>query len=143
MLPAEASGEARREQRGEHGAGVAGAGDAERHALMLRRIPARGQRQRDGEGGAGDAEHDARAAAPATKLWMPSGQAVTRPAMTMSWPMMPVRFGADAVDEHAEHHAQQRAGEHRHRDHQALLRRVEVEIVRDLPRRAGRAAPRP
>ena len=52
-------GQTRGEQRGEHGAGIARPRDAERGALHLRRIPARRQRQRDGESGAGDAEHDA------------------------------------------------------------------------------------
>ena len=59
VVPADQHGEAGREQRGEHGAGIAGAGDAERSALVLRRIPARGERQRDGERRAGDAEHEA------------------------------------------------------------------------------------
>ena len=59
VVPAERDGEGRREERREHGAGIAGAGDAERSALMLRRIPARGEWQGHGEGSACHAEHDA------------------------------------------------------------------------------------
>ena len=44
---------------GQGGAGVAGAGDAQRGALVFGRIPARGQRQGDGEGCAGYAEEQA------------------------------------------------------------------------------------
>ena len=57
--PAERDRQRGREQGGEHRAGIAGAGDAERRALVLRGIPVGGERQRDGEGRAGDAEHDA------------------------------------------------------------------------------------
>ncbi|MNZ33280.1 hypothetical protein D3C78_506240 [compost metagenome] len=56
VLPAKGGGDGRGEQRGEHGAGVARTGDAHRLALMLRRVPLRSQRQRDGEGRAGHAQ---------------------------------------------------------------------------------------
>jgi hypothetical protein len=59
VLPAEGLGQDRREQGGQGGAGVAGPGDAQGQALMLLRIPARGQRQGDGERGAGHAQHQA------------------------------------------------------------------------------------
>jgi hypothetical protein len=58
-VPADGLREAGREQRGEHRARVARPGDAERDALILRRIPARRERQRDGERRAGDTEDEA------------------------------------------------------------------------------------
>ena len=62
-VPAKCVGQQRREQRGESRAAVACAGDAHRQALILRRIPAAGQRQRGGETGPGHAEHHSRPAA--------------------------------------------------------------------------------
>jgi hypothetical protein len=56
---AQRRGEHGREQRGEGGAAVAGPGDAHGQPLMLRRIPAAGQRQRRGEAGPRDAEQSA------------------------------------------------------------------------------------
>ena len=44
--------------------------------------------------------------------------------MTISWLIVPVSFWPDAVDEQAVDDAQHRAGQRRHRDHQALLGRV-------------------
>ena len=58
-VPAVRLGQARGEERREHGAGVAGARDPHRQALALRRVVAAGERQRDGEARAGDAEQDA------------------------------------------------------------------------------------
>ena len=40
-------------------------------------------------------------------------------------------LGAEAVDQHAERHPQQRAGQHRGRDHQALLGGIEVQVPGD------------
>ncbi len=59
IVPAEDRRQHRGEQRRQHGAGVARAGDAHGLALMFRRIPLRGQRQRHGEGGASHAEEQA------------------------------------------------------------------------------------
>ncbi len=58
-VPAVVLGQPRRGQRRDHGAGVAGAGDPHRKALQARRVPAAGERQRDRERGAGDAEQQA------------------------------------------------------------------------------------
>ena len=93
-MPAEGDGERRREQRGQHRAGIAGAGDAERQALMLRRIPARGQRQGDGEGGAGDAQHHAERQRRFEALDA-EGPESGRPAITISCMMMPVSAVSD------------------------------------------------
>jgi hypothetical protein len=38
----------------------------------------------------------------------------------------------EMIDHHAENHAEHRAGEHGHGDHQPLLRVVELEVARDL-----------
>ena len=78
MFQPNARGEARREQGGEHGAGIAGAGDAQRRALVLGRIPARGQRQRHREGGAGDAEHEAEQQHLARSCSTPNDQAASK-----------------------------------------------------------------
>ncbi len=51
-------GDRGREQRVEHDAHIAGAGDPHHHALILRRIPAAGLRQRHRERGAADAERE-------------------------------------------------------------------------------------
>ena len=48
--------------------------------------------------------------------------------MTMTWPMMPASLGPQAIDENAEHDAQQRAGEHGQRHHEAFLRGVERQV---------------
>ena len=57
--PAKGLGQRRGEEGGEHRAGVAGAGDAQGLALVLRGIPLGGQRQGDGEGRTGEAEEQA------------------------------------------------------------------------------------
>jgi hypothetical protein len=59
VAPAEGDRQARCDQRRQRRARVAGTGDPERRSLMLGRIPARGERQGDREGRAGDAEEDA------------------------------------------------------------------------------------
>jgi hypothetical protein len=59
VAPAEGDRQARGDQRGQRRPRIAGTGDAQRRTLMLRRIPARGERQGDGERGAGDAEEAA------------------------------------------------------------------------------------
>ena len=59
ILPAEGKGQYRCEQHGQDGARVAGAGYAHGGALMLRRIPAGGQRQRYRKGGSGHTQSQA------------------------------------------------------------------------------------
>src|ERR1035437_5179314 len=59
VVPAERLRQRRREQRREHGAGIARPSDAERRALVLRWIPARGERQRDRERCPGHAKEHA------------------------------------------------------------------------------------
>ena len=90
-LPAVGRGQARHEERRQHGAGVAGAGDAHHQALVLRRIPARGERQRHGEAGAGHAEqqrdHEQRGSESATSQPSSSGTKVS------AMPISPVRRG--------------------------------------------------
>ena len=49
-----------------------------RDALIFGRIPARGERQRDRERSAGDAEHHAEQQ-DLRKLWMPRYQAMSKP----------------------------------------------------------------
>jgi hypothetical protein len=56
VAPAEGHRQAGREQGGQDRAGIAGAGDAQGRALVLGRIPARGQGQRHGEGRAGETQ---------------------------------------------------------------------------------------
>ena len=58
-VPADVLGDPRRGQRRQHRARVAGAGDPHRQALMPRRVVAAGERQRDREARAGDAEQHA------------------------------------------------------------------------------------
>ena len=67
-------------------------GDAERHALMLRRIPSGGERQGDGEGGAGEAEHHAHKQRARRSCGCPSNQAVRSPAITTICAPMPTRL---------------------------------------------------
>ncbi len=56
IVPADGGRECGREERREHRAGVSGAGDPECDALILGRIPARGERQGNRERGARDTE---------------------------------------------------------------------------------------
>ncbi|MNJ52183.1 hypothetical protein D3C77_475060 [compost metagenome] len=53
IVPAKACGQHGRKQGGEHCAGIACTGNAHGLALVLGRVPLRGQRQRDGKRGAG------------------------------------------------------------------------------------------
>ena len=52
--------------------------------------------------------------------------------MTIDLADQPGPLRTDAIDERAVDDAQQRAGEHRQRHHQALLAGIEVQIVGDL-----------
>ena len=56
IVPTERRAEGGREERREHGPGVAGTGQSKGGALMLWRIPARSERQRSRKGRAGDSE---------------------------------------------------------------------------------------
>ncbi|MNG05418.1 hypothetical protein D3C84_886080 [compost metagenome] len=58
-VPAKTGSQHRCQQRGEHRTGVASASNAHGLALVLGRVPLRGQWQGDSKGGAGDAEEDA------------------------------------------------------------------------------------
>ena len=66
-----------------------------------------------------------------SKLLTPNAQNAASPAITTVCMMMPVRRGFRWSDEHAVDDAQHRAGEHRRRDHQALLRGVEMQVFGD------------
>ena len=52
--------------------------------------------------------------------------------MTTTWPISPGPLRADPVDQGAVDDAQQRAGEHRQRHHEAFGGRIELEIGGDL-----------
>ncbi|MOA03314.1 hypothetical protein D3C78_1228150 [compost metagenome] len=56
IVPAKTGGQDRRQQRGEYRAGVARAGNTHSLALVLGRVPLRGQWQGDGKGSASNAE---------------------------------------------------------------------------------------
>jgi hypothetical protein len=56
--PAKRRGEARREERCKHSSRVTRACNPQRDALILGRVPARSERQRDRERSAGDTQHD-------------------------------------------------------------------------------------
>ena len=98
---------------------------------MLRRIPSRRQWQGDGERCAGDAEDDADEENP--------GKAVdaVEPGDEQAddHDHLADQAGAlrlEMIDQHTVDDPDQGAGEHRHRDHQPLLRVVEIEVTSDL-----------
>jgi hypothetical protein len=131
LVQPKASRQAGGEQRGQRGARVAGAGDAHRRALVLGGIPARGQRQRGGEGGAGNAEEEAedQRLLVAVDAMLP-GDEQRDDDDDLADGAGHLRL--QVVDQHAHHQAQQRAGQHRCRDHEALLRMGQVEVGGDL-----------
>ena len=121
----------RGEQGGQHGPRVAGARDAQGCALMLRRIPARRQRQGHGERRPRHAQHDAQA-----QHLLKGGEA-TRPDPSEArdddeLAQHARALGSDAVGEQAEDHPEQGARQHGRGDHEALLGGVEVQVSGDL-----------
>jgi hypothetical protein len=109
-----------RQQRGKGGARVAGTGDAHGRALMLRRIPARGQRQRGSEGSAGNAEETTEDQHFGIRMHANQPGIAERDEhdhLTDDRRLL----RRQAIDENAHDNAQQRTGQHRHRHHQALL----------------------
>ena len=128
--PAEGGSQTRREQRGQRRARVAGAGNAHRRALMFGRIPARGQRQRGGEGSAGDAEEEAENQHFGVGMHadLPGvGHGGDHDDLTDDRRLL----GRQAIDQNAHDDAQQRAGQHRGGDHHALFGMRQAEILGD------------
>jgi hypothetical protein len=117
-VPAEVLGQARRGERRQHRARVARARDPHRQPLVLRRVVAAGERERDREARPGHAEQDADAEQPAVGR---CGQ----PAERERDDDERHRDQADAartvaVAEQAEQDPEERRREQRHGDHQAL-----------------------
>ncbi|MCY1354312.1 hypothetical protein D9M69_406830 [compost metagenome] len=131
VVPAEQGGQAGREEGGEHGAGVAGAGDAHGLALVLRRIPLRGQRQGDGEGRAGDAEEQAeqQCLLVAVDAQLPGGEQGGDDD-DLAEQAGELRRGA--VGQQAHEEAQHGAGEDRRGDHHRALLGAQPEVGGDL-----------
>ena len=140
IAPAEGHRQRRREQRGEHRAGIAGAGEPERNALLLRRIPIGHHRQRDGEGCARDAEREAQREhlGEAMQPELPGGeQACDHDKLHHEAGASRVPLtNQDAVDD-----AQQRPGEDRRRDHQAFLAGIEMQVFGDEDRQRSEQHP--
>ena len=130
VAPAESHRQSRREQRGEHRPGIAGARESQRKALLLSGIPIGHHRQSDSERGAGDAEHQAQ-------------------RKNLREAMQPEHPGAEQARNHDQlHHdagppgvpltnqdsvadPQQRPREDGRRDHQAFLAGIEMQVVGD------------
>ena len=131
--PAERRRQSRREQRGEDRPGIAGPGDAERDALILRGIPARGQWQGDGERGAGDPKDHAekKNSRVGMDAHIPEGEQAEDDRQLAD---QTCALGLEAVDQHAVDDAQKGARQDRQRDHQALLRGIEMKVIGDLHR---------
>jgi hypothetical protein len=128
---AERRGETRREQRRQHRPRISSTGDAERRALVLRWIPPRRQGQRHSKGCAGNAEDDTGEKNPrkAVDADEPDGEYAGQDDRLCDQSGAP---RLEMIDHHAEDYTEPRAGEHGHRDHQPLLRVVELEVARDL-----------
>ena len=140
VRPAEAHGEAGREQGGEGRARVACAGDAHRRALVLGRIPARRQRQCRSEGRAGDTEENAQ------HQHLGVGMHARQPGVGERGDDDHLAddgrlLRRQAIDQHAHHQAQQRTGQHRRGDHEALLRMRQAEIGGDAHRERAKQHP--
>ena len=90
-VPADLLGDARRGQRGDDRARVAGAGDAEHQALLLGRVPAAGQRERHREAAAGDRRAARRCRAPARR-WCRRAQPTRAGSACSPRPSSPARF---------------------------------------------------
>ena len=136
-VPAEGHGEHGAEEGGQRGAAVAGAGYPHRQTLVLRRIPAAGQRQGHGEARPGHAQHQAdqqhlrQRVRPQPAEQQRHGR--QRHADQAGAP------GADAVGQEAEDQPEDGAAEERHGQHEGLERRDLPEVVRG--RHSGRRRP--
>jgi hypothetical protein len=98
---------------------------------MLRRIPAGGQRQRDRERGSSHAQHDTQHQDLGITV-DPMQPGDDRPGKHNGLAQCPGPFGTNAIDEDSVDHTQERSGQDRNRDHQALLRCIEVKFSSDL-----------
>jgi hypothetical protein len=130
VLPTERNGQHRREQRRQDGARVARTSNAQGCALMLGRIPCRSQRQRHRERCACKAEH-------ASKQQR-GGKAVDADGPGDEQPGDHDDLGADAdslrleaINQKTQHDTKRGPREDRCCNHQALLARIEVQLVRD------------
>ena len=121
VVPAEGERQAGGEQSGEHGARIAGARDAQRGSLMLGRIPERGERQRDGKGGARDAQNARPAQAPAERVDAdaPRRRAGRRPRRSARRCLTVAALNRSTS--RPLRTRSERAGEDGRRDHQAFL----------------------
>ncbi|BAR47059.1 hypothetical protein Maq22A_c27765 [Methylobacterium aquaticum] len=128
-LPAIGLGERRREQHGEHGARVAGPGDAHRQALVLRREPARAEGQGDAEGRARDAEQHAHGEHVGERVHQE--EAVGHRQDDQRHLGDRGVLAPDILGEHAEGKAHDRAGQDRQRDHEPGLGRRELVVLGD------------
>ena len=115
-----------REKGGKRGPRISGAGYAKRQALMLRRVPARGQRQGHGEGGSRHAQDQPE------RQNLTVGMQAKEPGRDEA--SDDDKLGKDAgllrtdmIHQNAVDEAQQRASQHGRGHHEALLSRIEVE----------------
>ncbi len=130
VAPSQRRGQGGCEEGGQNGPGVAGAGNAQRLALVLGRIPAGGQRQGDGEGGARHAQHHAEQQhlGETVDPDQPGG------AQAQQHDYLGDQAGAaglQVVHQHAHDHAEHRAGQGGNGHHQALLGGVEMKVLGD------------
>ncbi|MND53626.1 hypothetical protein D3C80_446700 [compost metagenome] len=140
VAPANRRRQHRGDQCGEHRARVPRAGDAHGLALMLRRIPLRGQGQGDGERSAGHAEEQAQ-------------QQRLLVAVDPEFPGAEERadhddltdqaggFGRQAISQHPHDKTQDRPGQNRRGHHQPPLLRRQVQVGGDLYRQRTEQVP--
>ncbi len=142
VLPAERDGQGRGEQRGQHGAGIAGAGDAQRRALVLGRIPG------EASGRATAKEAPARPSTQpssriAAKLSMPIIQADSSPAMTTIWAPMPTRLALKRSTSRPSTTRRAAPASTGVATIRPLWAAIEMQVLGDGDAERARAAPRP